>query len=377
MLDALPAIEGETSVIKAFKKISKQQLSGQLTIRSFNSPAVGWRVYFGKGKIHYATSLVANQERMDYLISKFSPYLNASTMDVKDQEYYSLISFWRSGKLSFQKLRKLIYVVTQEALIHCLNFQPAKLEFQSQMALNPILVSIAPKAFADPVREQILEWKKIREDIPSPFIKIGIENINQFYNLIEKHSNAASLTALSNPLTTLRQFPTLYELAKSLNQEPLHLAQKLQPYIQQKDLQTKPYEPPETKQDNAPVVACIDDSHAVQRNVTLILESAGYQVVSITEPDRALTTLARQSPILILMDITMPDINGYELSRLLRQSSALADVPIVMLTGRDGVVDRVRARMVGASDYITKPFNPNQLIQLVQKLTQKEQPVLS
>jgi twitching motility two-component system response regulator PilG len=79
-----------------------------------------------------------------------------------------------------------------------------------------------------------------------------------------------------------------------------------------------------------------------------------------------LSALARKKPALILMDITMP-VSGYELSRLLRQSESLAEVPIIMLTGRDGVVDRVRARMVGASEYITKPFNPDQLIQKVQQ----------
>jgi twitching motility two-component system response regulator PilG len=67
------------------------------------------------------------------------------------------------------------------------------------------------------------------------------------------------------------------------------------------------------------------------------------------------------------MDINMPDIDGYELCRMLRQSRQLKDVPIVMLTGRDGLIDRLRAQLVGANSYLTKPFAPEQLMQAVQK----------
>jgi twitching motility two-component system response regulator PilG len=68
------------------------------------------------------------------------------------------------------------------------------------------------------------------------------------------------------------------------------------------------------------------------------------------------------------MDINMPDIDGYELCRMLRQSRQLKDVPIVMLTGRDGLIDRLRAQLVGANSYLTKPFAPEQLTQAVQKV---------
>jgi twitching motility two-component system response regulator PilG len=173
----------------------------------------------------------------------------------------------------------------------------------------------------------------------------------------------------------LTGFPNLYELARDFRMDVLTLAQKLQPYAKNRQLQVKPYEQTQIHSD-APTVACIDDSDSVQRNVKRVLETAGYQVVSLTEPARALTTLVRKKPVLILMDITMPEMNGYDLSRMLRQSASLKEVPIVMLTGRDGVVDRLRARMVGANDYITKPFNPHQLIQLVQQLTRQPQAVL-
>lgn len=367
-----PRLEAKTSVVQAFKEISQKELSGQLIIRSFNDPDSGWRIYVGRGKVHYATSLVANQQRIDYLLSKKFPHL-ASTRINSSQEYESLYGLWRSGQLSFKKLRELIYTFSQEALIHCLAFPPAKLEFQPNMGLDPIIVSASAKEMAYPIRPQVLEWKKLGNTISSPLLRVGIDNLNQFYNAIAQQSSFSYLPSLVEPLS---QFPNLYQLAKDVNVDILSLAKQLHPYAKQQYLTVKPYKEPEKPKGEAQVVACIDDSHTVQRNVKSILETAGYQVISITDPGRALTTLARRKPALILMDITMPEMNGYDLARILRKSGSLTEIPIVMLTGRDGVVDRLRARMVGAKNYLTKPFNPHQLIQLVQQSSCQPETVL-
>lgn len=372
MVQQIPsALNATTSVVKALKEISKKQLSGQLIIRDFNSNESGWRVYFGEGNVHYAGSLVANQERINYLIATFFPDLsNQLPKEIRKDEYNYLSSFWYSGKIPLQKLREIIYTFTQEALIHCLASPPARLEFEETLGLDPILVSAPLKEIAFPIRPKILEWMKLREGIQSPLLRIGIKNLNQFYEAIARHSALYNLKPLAKPLTA---FPNIYELAKEFNTDILTLSQQLQPYVLQQDIQIKPYQETPTLKGEAPVVACIDDSHTVQRNVKLTLETAGYEVISLTEPARALSILARKKPTLILMDITMPEMNGYDLSRLLRKSASLAEVPIVMLTGKDGVVDRLRARMVGANDYITKPFNPHQLIELVQQLTRQPQ----
>jgi twitching motility two-component system response regulator PilG len=98
-----------------------------------------------------------------------------------------------------------------------------------------------------------------------------------------------------------------------------------------------------------------------------VLEVSGYDVLGITEPTQALTALVRQRPAVILMDVNMPDIDGYELCSMLRQSRQLRDIPIVMLTGRDGILDRLRAKTLGVEYYLTKPFNPDRLVESIQK----------
>jgi twitching motility two-component system response regulator PilG len=121
-------------------------------------------------------------------------------------------------------------------------------------------------------------------------------------------------------------------------------------------------------EDTRPLIVCVDDSKTVQQQVTRTLEAAGYQLISITDPPDALKVLIRYKPVLILLDINMPEINGYELCQMLNRSRKLREIPVVMLTGREGLVDRLRAKFIGASEYLTKPFDPNELIEVVQKL---------
>jgi twitching motility two-component system response regulator PilG len=117
----------------------------------------------------------------------------------------------------------------------------------------------------------------------------------------------------------------------------------------------------------------VDDSRTIQQFVKLALEPAGYEVLSLTDPTEALGQLLERQPLMILMDIEMPKIDGYELCRMVRQVEALRRVPVVMLTGREGLIDRVRAKMIGCTAYLTKPFNPVEMLELVQKLTVHEE----
>ncbi|MGA1626480.1 MAG: response regulator, partial [Prochlorothrix sp.] len=119
--------------------------------------------------------------------------------------------------------------------------------------------------------------------------------------------------------------------------------------------------------DRPPRIVCIDDSAPLRKTVESQLDHWGYEVTGLGNPLKALSLLFDLKPDLILCDIAMPTLNGYELCGMLRQSTAFRQVPIVMLTGKEGFTDRVLARMVGATDYLTKPFGPQELMMLVEK----------
>ena len=360
-----PSAKTTASPAKALQEIINRQLSGRLTISDPNDNSLFWRVYVGNGQVHFANSAMRQKERLSYILRRLSPDLEHLQLGETQSDYDFLCSYWQSGKLSLQQVRNLIFSLTQEALVQLLALPQAALQFERTVGLDPILLSAPFKQIILPVRRFINQWVQLRPEISSPFQRPLVTNLEHFSQVLwQKAESPERIQLLSD---ALMQNLCIYEAAYRLNMDALELATSLQPLVQAGAVTIAPYRLPQ--KDNRPVIACIDDSKTVQRNVQLTLTASGYQVLELMEPGRALTTLARHKPALILMDISMPEIDGYELCRLLRQSTRLREVPIVMLTGRDGLVDRIRARMVGATDYMTKPFAPQQLLTLVQKLT--------
>ncbi|MFM7382502.1 MAG: response regulator [Microcystaceae cyanobacterium] len=132
--------------------------------------------------------------------------------------------------------------------------------------------------------------------------------------------------------------------------------------------------PAETQSNTIPVsrsgqflVACIDDSPIVIHNLKSILGPAGFQVLSIPEPMAGFAQLIEHKPDLILLDLNMPNANGYSICKFLRETPVFGQTPIIILTAQDNVIDRTRAKLVGANDFISKPPEPQALVQLIHK----------
>jgi chemotaxis family two-component system response regulator PixG len=118
-----------------------------------------------------------------------------------------------------------------------------------------------------------------------------------------------------------------------------------------------PVVPAPEEQPQGPLVACVDDSPLVCQSMEKILTTAGYQFLGIQDSLRAIATLLTRKPDLIFLDLVMPNTNGYEICTQLRKVSAFRHIPIIILTGNDGIIDRVRAKVVGSSGFLSKPVN--------------------
>lgn len=123
---------------------------------------------------------------------------------------------------------------------------------------------------------------------------------------------------------------------------------------------------------SAPVVLVVDDSPTIRKIVEITLKRAGIQVVSASSGVIALAAIATTPPQLILLDIMLPKVNGYQVCQIIRRNPEYRQIPIVMLSGKDGVFDKVRGRLVGATEYVTKPFEPHDLLRVVRKYVQVE-----
>lgn len=115
------------------------------------------------------------------------------------------------------------------------------------------------------------------------------------------------------------------------------------------------------------VVLVVDDSPTVRKLVTITLEKRDYRVIPAGDGLEALAKISDGLPDLILLDITMPRMDGYQLCKIIKGNPGTKHVPVVMLSGKDGFFDKVRGRMAGSTEYITKPFKPDALVETVEK----------
>ena len=114
------------------------------------------------------------------------------------------------------------------------------------------------------------------------------------------------------------------------------------------------------------MIMVVDDSATVRKLITSKLEKSGHDVICAEDGMEALAKLNEIVPDLILLDINMPKMDGYQVCKLIRGNAAIKDVPVVMISGKDGFFDKVRGRMAGSTGYITKPFGPETLMKMVE-----------
>ena len=187
------------------------------------------------------------------------------------------------------------------------------------------------------------------------------------------------LTSLLNRGLSLRQV-SLY-----LKLDEIQVAKLLAPYIEGKVIHLRlPISPlnqlPDilrddklflNKQEKKPSkirkIVCIDDNPIILSEIKRFLKDENYEVTAIDDPVKASSIIFKIKPDLILLDITMPKINGYSLCGLLRNSAVFDSTPIIMVSGNTGLIDKARAKLSGATGYLSKPFSQKELKDITDK----------
>src|SRR5499426_3551196 len=118
-------------------------------------------------------------------------------------------------------------------------------------------------------------------------------------------------------------------------------------------------------------ILIVEDENSIASFVALYLKNAGYSVRTVANGADALDQVSSDPPALTILDLMLPDIDGIEICRRVRKTS---DVPILMLTARDEDVDKIIGLEVGADDYLTKPFNPRELVARVKSVLRRSAP---
>jgi twitching motility two-component system response regulator PilG len=383
---------------------SKTTWSGCIEIEEPKDPSISWNVYLLQGKIQYINTNLGQQERLDYLWQRFklgSECPQVAQQEVEVSEYVQLCQALSNQQPTDTDVKKQLFRFCREGLANVLSIEKAHIELVPAKRINKAIVSFGLEKLGEKLEDQVKISRHIRGYIDSPFSRLYLEQKNalKFYQIWKPKYAAPELKEIANnhKLSTFVSLfvakNSFYQIASKINADTYFLAKHLEQSIAEKLIDLLPFKEltkeelrlkdhlqadnsasanvvnsTDSTQTSSALVACIDDSKTVQKQVKMTLEAGGYQVLSILDPTLALKQLSQHQPVVIFMDINMPELNGYDLCSLLRKSERFKDIPIVMLTGRDGMIDRVRAKLVGATDYLTKPCDPNKLITLAKAL---------
>jgi len=378
----------EIDIRSILQLIDLGQRTGELFVKAYRSPVgsniaesqqhfprePSWFVFFLNGQIIYATPSAGSLSRLrDYLRRyKANSYLDtiqvSSVASVNAPEYEYLWALLEKGILTPAQGRSIIHNMVRETLFDLLSLRRGAFIFELGPALTPQLTTLEVSSLLAKIMKQIQEWNQF-----SPYIKSAeqcpvISDPAQLKKAL-KPNIYNILSHWSDGKTSMRQ------IARYLNRDILTVAKAIYPFVQKGIVQLdqcsetsivkkpKPWE----RETKIPKVVCIDDDIVIRETVKSILNQHGYEASTLSDPLKALGEVFRIKPDLILCDIAMPELDGYEICAMLRNSTAFRQTPIIMLTGIEGFIDRVKARIVGATHYLTKPFGESELLMLVEK----------
>ena len=123
-------------------------------------------------------------------------------------------------------------------------------------------------------------------------------------------------------------------------------------------------------------VLVIDDSNTIRRSAEIFLSDAGCEVILAEDGFAALAKITDYHPDVIFIDILMPRLDGYQTCTLIKRNPRFRDIPVIMLSSKDGLFDRARGRMAGSDEYLTKPFTRDALVAAVARHLERQTPGL-
>lgn len=118
-------------------------------------------------------------------------------------------------------------------------------------------------------------------------------------------------------------------------------------------------------------VMVIDDSKTIRRTAETLLTKAGCEVFTAIDGFEALALIADNHPDVIFVDIMMPRLDGYQTCALIKHNDMFRNIPVIMLSSKDGLFDRARGRIVGSEQYLTKPFTKEELLGAIRRHTSR------
>lgn len=326
-------------------------------------------------------------------------FLQVAEPSIKSPDYQAICWLFNQKYLDPAQTTNLIEELAKEVLESFLLLEAGTYELigQDQLEELPKFCRLELRSLVEYCQKRLRHWQSLGPHIWSPY--------QRPYFFSQAGAQQQLSAEIQQKLAAVLKGYSFRHLAVLMNQDELKLVKSLQPYIESGAIFLREPQPPfselprlsaatvnaannadsgvtsvsaesasgATEGNHAATsqatytIACVDDSPAMLNEISRFLSDENCTVLTISDSVKALMQIVRAKPDLILLDVGMPTIDGYELCRLLRNHSLFKSTPIVMVTGHTGIIDRAKAKIVGASDYLSKPFTQTGLLKVVFK----------
>jgi two-component system, chemotaxis family, response regulator PixG len=383
----LPETLNAKQLAQIIHQLIKSKTNGMLILQSGSTI---WRLFFRVGRLFWATGGDHRFRRWHRLLRLYCPEAALNGVQLREQdismqwEHLALNVLLKRQKVSREVATALIETNLVEVLFDVLQSGSRidRLTYSTDLSLfseTPIAILSATELLIK-AQQQLMSWREAGLPTVSPNLAPIVKDAERLKLLIAPKAFQSLQLSLTGRYS-------LRDLSVNLKQDLLVLTRFLASHIRQDLIALQPIadraplnnEPARAvskpKGGSAaaiaaplkPLIICVDDSAQICHILEQIFQGAGYRFISLQDSVEALPVILKQKPDFIFLDVVMPIVHGYEICTQLRRVSMFKSTPIVILTGQDGVLDRVQAKAAGATEFITKPIDPEKVLRLVRR----------
>ncbi len=350
-----------------------------------HNDTVVWNLHLVQGKLLYALDKLHPVRRWDRALKQHCPNWrwNIEYSQLSDTQYWEcqlLTQGFNQKRLSPLQAKLAIRTVLQECLFEVSSYTDLNSDWKPSQRTISIFYQLAAlsakeiQAVLTNATQMQYKWQAaglahlsptlaptLRQGANSQALPVSDNYLNGEFTLwdiaLQLEKSVTEVTRSLLPLAEkgILQFQEIPDLSVPTVKQPVTETPSL--------LETKSLESTQKQ----PLIACIEDSPVLAHTLKKILMPAGYQVLIILEPMRGFSQLIEQKPDLILLDLHLPNADGYSICKFLRETPVFKKTPIIILTARNTEIDRFRAKQVGATEFLAKPPQAKELLQILQK----------
>lgn len=363
------------------QSLSLTQRTGELYIEDEGGHY--WLLLLTNGRILYIA------DRHSQSLHRLQDYLHGSNLRMPQQselpdsvagsswvEYEALWWLLQQDQIDIVQAHHLLRLMIRESLLDVASLYRGWFCWQTSTPSIPQLTTYPLIGLLSEVMEQLRDWKTLYPYIRDP---------DQYLHPGDSLPPQALLAESSWKLLQawMQDQLSLRVLSRRLSRDLSSVGRVILPYLHQGLVQLTaiPEMPPPRPvalniQRQTPRIMCVDDSLTIRQFVEKTLSQVGYEVTGIAHPLKALSLIFQLHPDLIFCDLNMPELNGYDFCAMLRHTPQFRHTPIIILTSHSGLSERLRANILGANNYLAKPFSPDELLSIVEYYAGRANPSL-